>query len=53
MEKVSLSEAFRIWRVYRKMGEMKGKRSISRLTVLVRHEDVVRLLKFFGYRQEE
>jgi hypothetical protein len=32
---------------------MWGKGHLHRLTVFVRHENVVRLLEFLGYRQEE
>ena len=32
---------------------MRGRGRLCRLTVFVRHENVIRLLKFLGYRQEE
>jgi hypothetical protein len=51
--KVGLRDAFRIRRVYRKLARRKGTGSLRRLTVFVRHENVVRLLEFLGYRQEE
>jgi hypothetical protein len=51
--KVSLKDAYRIRRIYRKLAKMRGRGSLSRLTVFVRHETVVRLLDFLGYRQEE
>jgi hypothetical protein len=46
---VSLRDAFRIRRVYRKLARKKGSGSLRRITVFVRHENVVRLLKFLGY----
>jgi hypothetical protein len=51
--KVGLKDAFRIRRVYRKLARRKGAGSLHRLTVFVRHGNVVRLLEFLGYRQEE
>jgi hypothetical protein len=32
---------------------MRGRGSLPRLTVFVRHENVLRFLEFLGYRQEE
>jgi hypothetical protein len=49
---VSLREAFRIRRVYRKLARRKGSASLRRITVFVRYENVVRLLEFLGYRLE-
>jgi hypothetical protein len=49
---VSLRDAFRIRRIYRKLARKKGSGSLRRMTVFVRHENVVRLLEFFGYRLE-
>ena len=46
---VSLREAFRIRRIYRKLAKRKGSGSLRRMTVFVRHENGVRLLKFLGY----
>jgi hypothetical protein len=46
---VSLKDAFRIRRIYRKLARKKGSGSLRRITVFVRHENVVRLLRFFGY----
>ena len=51
--KVSLSDAFRIRRVYRKLARRKGTGFLGRMTVFVRYENVVRLLDFLGYRQVE
>jgi hypothetical protein len=51
--KVSLKDAYRIRRIYRRLAKMKGRGRLGRLTVFVRHENVVRLLEFLGYRQEE
>jgi hypothetical protein len=49
---VSLRDAFRIRRIYRKLTKRKGSGSLLRVTVFVRHENVVRLLEFLGYRVE-
>ena len=46
---VSLQDAFRIRRIYRKLARRKGSGFLSRITVFVRHENVVRLLEFLGY----
>jgi hypothetical protein len=46
---VSLRDAFRIRRIYRKLAGRKGSGSLRRITVFVRHENVVRLLEFLGY----
>jgi hypothetical protein len=46
---VSLRDAFRIRRIYRKLAKRKGSGSLRRITVFVRHENVVRLLEFLGY----
>jgi hypothetical protein len=51
--RVSLNDAYRIRRVYRRLAKMKGRGHLRRLTVFVRHENVVRLLELLGYRQEE
>jgi hypothetical protein len=49
---VSLKDAFRIRRIYRKLARRKGSGSLRRITVFVRYENVVRLLAFLGYRLE-
>ena len=46
---VSLRDAFRIRRFYRKLAKRKGSGSLRRITVFVRYENVVRLLEFLGY----
>jgi hypothetical protein len=46
---VSLQDAFRIRRIYRKLARKKGIGPLRRMTVFVRHEHVVRLLGFLGY----
>ena len=51
MVRGGLHDAYRIRRVYRRLA--RGEGSLRRLTVFVRHENVVRLLEFLGYRQEE
>jgi hypothetical protein len=49
---VSLRDAFRIRRIYRKLARRKGIGSLRRITVFVRYENVLRHLKFLGYRLE-
>ena len=51
--KVSLKDAYGIRRIYRGLAKMRGRGHLRRLTVFVKHENVVRLLEFLGYRQEE
>jgi hypothetical protein len=46
---VSLGDAFRIRRIYRKLARKKGSGSLRRITVFIRYENVVRLLEFLGY----
>jgi hypothetical protein len=46
---VSLRDAFRIRRIYRKLAKRKSGGSLRRITVFVRHENVLRLLEFLGY----
>jgi hypothetical protein len=49
---VSLRDAYKIRRIYRKLAGKKGSGSLRRITVFVRYENVVRLLDFLGYRLE-
>jgi len=49
---VSLRDALRIRRIYRKLAKRKGSGSLRRITAFVRHENVGRLLEFLGYRVE-
>jgi hypothetical protein len=49
---VSLRDAFRIRRIYRKLARRKSSGSLRRMTVFVRYENVVRLLRFLGYSLE-
>jgi hypothetical protein len=49
---VSLRDAFRIRRIYRKLARRKGSGSLHSITVFIRHENVIRLLGFLGYRLE-
>jgi hypothetical protein len=46
---VNLRDAFSITRIYRKLAGKKGSGSLRRITVFVRYENVVRLLRFLGY----
>jgi hypothetical protein len=50
--RVSLQDAFRIRRIYRKMARMNGSGPLRSMTVFVRHENMVRLLEFLGYHLE-
>jgi hypothetical protein len=49
---VSVRDAFKIRRIYRKLAKRKGSGSLRRITVFVRYENVVRLLEFLGYQLE-
>jgi hypothetical protein len=49
---ISVRDAFRIRRIYRKLAKRKCSGSLRRMTVFVRHENVVRLLEFLGYQLE-
>ena len=49
---VALRGAFRIRGIYRKLAKSKDGGPLYRITVFVRHENVVRLLEFLGYRLE-
>jgi hypothetical protein len=46
---VSLRDAFKIRRIYRRLAKRKGSGSLHNITVFVRHENVVRLLGSLGY----
>src|SRR5215213_5518082 len=46
---VSLRDAFKIRRIFRKMAKRKGSGSLRSITVFIRYENVVRRLKFLGY----
>jgi hypothetical protein len=50
---VSLKDAYRIRRIYRRLAKMRGRGNLHWLTVFVRHENVVRLLELLGYQQPE
>jgi hypothetical protein len=49
---VCLRDAFTIRRIYRKLARRKGSGFLRRITVFVRYENVLRLLKFLGYHLE-
>jgi hypothetical protein len=51
--RVSLIDAYKIRRIYRRLAKMRGRGHLHRLTVFIRYENVLRLLEFLGYRQEE
>ena len=46
---ISLRDAYKIRRIYRKLARRKGSGSLRRITVFVRYENVVRLLDFLVY----
>jgi hypothetical protein len=50
--KVTLKDAFKIRRIYRKLAGRKGSGSLRRMTIFVRYENVVKLLNFLGYQVE-
>jgi hypothetical protein len=47
---VSLKDAYRIRRVFRKLAEIESTASVLRPTIFVSHENVVRLLEYLGYQ---
>lgn len=49
---VSLRDAYRIRRVFRKLARVRNTGPLLRLTVFVTYENVVRLLEFLGYQLE-
>jgi len=51
--RLNLSDAYKIRRIYRRLANMRGRGHLLRLTVFIRHENVLRLLEFLGYRQDE
>ena len=51
--KVSLKDAYRIRRWFRRLAEMRVRGALRRLTVFIRHENVLGLLEFLRYRQDE
>jgi hypothetical protein len=49
---ISLRDAYKIRRIYRKLAGREGSGSLRRITIFVRHENVVRLLEYLGYQLE-
>jgi hypothetical protein len=49
---VSLRDAFKIRRIYRRLAKRKGSGSLRRITVFIWYENVIRLLGFLGYQLE-
>ena len=49
---VSLRDAFRIRRIYRRLAKRKGSGSLRCMSVFVRHENMLRLLEFLGCQLE-
>lgn len=50
--KVSLRDAFKVRRIFRKLARRRGRGRLSTMTVFAEHDNVVRLLAFLGYRME-
>jgi hypothetical protein len=50
--KVTLRDAYRVSRIFRKLARRKGTGSLRRITVFVRYENVIRYLEFLGYSLE-
>ena len=50
---VSLQDAYRIRRVFRKLAGVRSTGPLCRLTLFVRYENVARLLEYLGYQQLE
>jgi hypothetical protein len=50
--RISLSDAYKIRRIFRKLARIRSTGSLHRLTVFVRYENVIRLLGFLGYQLE-
>ena len=50
--RVSLRDAFRIRRAFRRLARLKDTSSLRRLTVFVHHDNVISLLRFLEYRLE-
>ncbi len=53
IRRVGREDAYKIRRIYRRLAKMRGRGNLCRLTVFIRHENVVRLFEFLGYPQEE
>jgi hypothetical protein len=51
--RVNLKDAYKIRRIYRRLAKMRGRGRLRRLTVFIRHENVVRLPEFLEYNQQE
>ena len=49
---VSLRNAYRIRRLFRKLAGIRNTSPLCRLTVFIQYENVVRLLKFLGHSLE-
>ncbi|MDP9478724.1 MAG: hypothetical protein M3R38_24080 [Actinomycetota bacterium] len=50
---VSRDDARKIRRAYRRLSRRRGNDRAGRTTAFVRHENVLRLLAFLGYRDED
>jgi hypothetical protein len=50
--KISLKDAFIIRRIYRRLAKRKSSGSLRGMTIFVRYENVLKLLKFLGYQVE-
>ena len=51
--KVSFKDTYSIRRIYRRLAKTGGRGHLRNLTVFVPYENVIGLLEFLGYRQQE
>jgi hypothetical protein len=51
--KVSIKDAYKIRRWFRRLAKMRGRGHLHRLTVFIRYTTVLRLLEVLGYHHEE
>ena len=45
---MTLNDAYKIRRIYRRLAKMRSRGYLHRLTVFIRYENVLRLLEFLG-----
>jgi hypothetical protein len=50
--RVSLRDAYKVRRIFRRLARLKGTGSLRRISVFVRYENVIRLFEFLGYSLE-
>ena len=49
---ISLKEAYRMRRIYRRLAKIRARGNLRSLTVFIRYENVLRILEFLGYQVE-